>query len=102
MYLCSICGVCSKPGEKRKLHIIYRYDAGAPGKQIDKELPVCGECKRKLDMPEDQFNLLIAKHTIRKIEEKQREREREIEEFVDDIIPMPVVLQGRRVTGSKI
>lgn len=97
MYLCSICGVCSKPGQTRQVHVIYRTipegtqthivkvkrdrekwtkveTVRTPArKTIEKELDVCRDCKGYLDegMTMDQVATLVTK--IRQDEQQRLE-----------------------------
>lgn len=50
MYLCGVCGSCSKPGESRKTHLIEREVPGphGPRREIAREVPLCSECAFKL------------------------------------------------------
>jgi hypothetical protein len=97
MYLCSVCGVCSKPGQTRQTHVIYRtvpestqthvvkikrdrekwtqiQTVRTPTrKTIDRELDVCKDCKGYLDegMTMEQVATLVIK--IRQDEQQRLE-----------------------------
>lgn len=55
MYLCSICGACSKPGQSRKVWVVERtvphmmtdcngYEIKTTRTEIEQEIPICHNC----------------------------------------------------------
>lgn len=80
MYRCSTCGACSKAGQSRLLHIIYREIpvvrvlAGerivGSRREIAREMPVCRSCKFLLDkgMLLSQVQMIVASATEEQLE----------------------------------
>jgi len=52
MYRCDVCKTVSKPGQSRRVHVIQRVRVQPNGKtrrEIACEIPVCADCKARLD-----------------------------------------------------
>lgn len=55
MYRCDVCTAVSKPKQDRLVHVVHRkvarpaLDSEDPRTEVDREIPVCQECKLLLD-----------------------------------------------------
>ena len=53
MYLCKVCGACSKPKQRKLIHQVLRWIKdryfGEERQEIAAELPVCKTCKDQLE-----------------------------------------------------
>ncbi len=62
MYKCEMCQESSKPGEPRRVHVLYKPSARHSGVEVAREVAVCELCEFELGSGRKTLDQLVAEH----------------------------------------